>query len=293
MLEYSIDYSENRNAATHLWRKRSDGVRMKIDSGLEHLTELMKGGLQTPNAQQDSSDRQLVEDTLSGIDVHLPFDVSANWATLQCRRPSDIRRVTTLEAPERLHLFGSNLASVYHRLKNSVGPDHWQTTLELVQLGLGHDVRDVVIESVGEGKIRLAVDFGAARPIPAYALADGELTYLAFVGMIRLDKGRTLLAFDEPETHLHPALLSRVVGLLEDAAVNYPVILSTHSDQLLDCLTDPVKSLVVCDLDRDRKTKLKRLSPDQFAIWRNSFSGVGNIRAEGQLESILDQARVG
>jgi predicted ATPase len=110
------------------------------------------------------------------------------------------------------------------------------------------------------------------------------------VALIRLDDGRTLLAFDEPETHLHPALLARVVTLFEDAASRYPVVLSTHSDRLLDALPDPVASVVVSELDALHRTKLRRLDPEQFEKWRDDYLGVGDIRAESQLESILAES---
>jgi predicted ATPase len=110
------------------------------------------------------------------------------------------------------------------------------------------------------------------------------------VALIRLDDGRTLLAFDEPETHLHPALLARVVTLFEDAASRYPVVLSTHSDRLLDALPDPVASVVVSELDAQHRTKLRRLDPEQFDKWRDDYLGVGDIRAESQLESTLAES---
>jgi predicted ATPase len=232
----------------------------------------------------------LIQQTLAAIDVHVPFDVSAGWATRRYQRTSTVRGQDVLQPATRLELFGTNLANVYHTLKNEYGADHWRTTMELVQLGLGHDVSDVATSaSAGGGYVGLVVHFGSAR-VPAFSLADGELTYLAFVALVRLDAGRSLLAFDEPETHLHPALLARVVDLLEDAAQRYPVVISTHSDQLLDCLSDPVASVVVCELDRERCTRLRRLDPEQFDKWRENYRGVGSIRAEGQLRSILRQS---
>ena len=42
---------------------------------------------------------------------------------------------------------------------------------------------------------------------------------LAFVALVQLDEGRTCLTFDEPESHLHPALLGRVLQLFERAVL--------------------------------------------------------------------------
>jgi predicted ATPase len=56
--------------------------------------------------------------------------------------------------------------------------------------------------------------------------------------------------------------------LFDDAAGRYPVILSSHSDRLLDALVDPVASVVVCDLDANSQTHLRRLDAAQFERWR-------------------------
>jgi len=86
---------------------------------------------------------------------------------------------------------------------------------------------------------------------------------------------------DEPELHLHPALLARVVGLLEEAAEHAPVVLATHSDRLLDALTDPVASVVLCELDEQRAVRLRRPNAERLADWLEEYRGFGSIRAEG------------
>mgnify|MGYP003592898466 CR=1 FL=1 len=52
---------------------------------------------------------------------------------------------------------------------------------------------------------------------------------------------------DEPELHLHPGLLTRVVQFLAASAESHPVLLATHSDHLLDALTEPARSVRVCE----------------------------------------------
>lgn len=229
---------------------------------------------------------------LAGIDSHLPFDVAAMWGkrTRGSAEKSHIREPRLAEPGERLAMFGDNLVNVYQTLRNDKSRSHWQDTLDLIRLGLGTDIEDITVSAAGGGYTTLAVEFRSIGKIPALQLADGLLTYLAFVALIRLDEGRTLLAFDEPETHLHPALLARVVTLFEDAASRYPVVLSTHSDRLLDALPDPVASVVVSELDAKHRTNLRRLDPEQFEKWCDDYLGVGDIRAESQLESILAES---
>jgi len=75
--------------------------------------------------------------------------------------------------------------------------------------------------------------------VSARYLSNGTLTWLAFVALARLDNSTGLVAFDEPETHMHPALLRRVVGLFESISRERTVLLATQSDTLLDALEDP------------------------------------------------------
>ena len=117
--------------------------------------------------------------------------------------------------------------------------------------------------------------------MPAEYLSEGQLAYLAMIALCELSDRSSLLSFDEPELHLHPALLARVVMMLEELAQDLPVILATHSDRLLDGLSDPGTSVVLCDLDERGVTRLRRPNPESLASWLTDYQGVGRIRTEG------------
>lgn len=234
-----------------------------------------------------NEDIRTLAEALGGIEVHLPFYVSPSWAA----PPSDrrtARGITLIEPTTRLDRLGTNLVNAYQSLKNDFGIDHWKATLEDIRLGLGPAVRDVRLEAIpGGGHIALTLEIEHQGRVPAYSLADGVLSYLAFVALFRLDEGRTLLVFDEPEANLHPALLMRVLGMLEVMSDRYPVIIATHSDRLLDGLADPAQSVVVTELDERARTRLRRLDPDALRRWIGDYRGLGELRADGELSSIL------
>lgn len=235
-------------------------------------------------------DVELVADVLQGIDVHLPFQVTASWAASSPDRRG-VRGISLVEPTRRLDRFGLNLVNAYQSLKNDFGLDHWNETLEYIQLGLGHEIRDVRLEAIpGGGHMVLAIETRHQGRVPAFSLADGVLSYLAFVALFRLDEGRTLLAFDEPELHLHPGLLMRVLGLFETMSDRYPVVISTHSDRLLDGLSDPAGSVVVTELDENHRTRLRYLDPKQLEAWIADYNGLGGLRADGELISVLADA---
>lgn len=228
----------------------------------------------------------IVREACEGIDVHLPFRVSATWANRSTGQGSALRDPRIVEPGRRLELFGANLATVYQLLKNS-GAERWRETMELLRLGIGPELEDVSILVPGSGHIGLELELRGVGSVSAFHLADGHLAYLAFVALVQLDDGRSLLAFDEPEHHLHPGLLIRVVQLLERASTKYPVIIATHSDRLLDCLPDPATAVRVCELDSRHRTHLAQLDGAQLDKWLRRYNGLGQIRAQGQLRSVI------
>jgi predicted ATPase len=128
--------------------------------------------------------------------------------------------------------------------------------------------------------------------IPASSLADGVLAYLAFVALFRLPRPeRALLVFDEPDLHLHPELLARVLGFFEEMAEHHPVVLATHSDRLLDSLQRPQEAVRVCEIEQPAaRTRLRTLDVDALARWLADYRGLGDVRSAGYLPHVLADA---
>jgi predicted ATPase len=235
-----------------------------------------------------------VLDALKNIEVHLPFEVTAAWAARAHKRESVIRNATPLVVPERCEVFGSNLVSVYQHLRTRLGQGHWSDTMGFLRLGLGNDLEDVLTTVDASGNsMALALKWrGQDAPVHAFALADGVLSYLGFVAIARLPRpDRSLLVFDEPDLHLHPQLVTRVLHLLEEESESTTVLLATQSDRLLDALSDPVQSTRVCELSgKERVTVVRELDKEALDDWLQDYRGLGDLRAAGYLDAALGQA---
>ncbi len=228
-----------------------------------------------------------VVQALGGGRVHVPFDLRPGWLS---GSPSPMRTPARLAVANELDRLGNNLASCFHRLYNGSTLAAWERTIARVRLGLGEDVVAVRTPAVGPSQIELVIDFrGVPEPIPALSLSDGQLAYLAFVAMAELHAEHGFLAFDEPESHMHPELLVRVVWLLEEIAASCPVIVSTHSDRLLDALSEPAKSVVLCELDETRSTRLLRPDPAALDRWLKRYRGVGELRSQGYAPHVFQE----
>jgi predicted ATPase len=228
-------------------------------------------------------------DALRGIDVQLSFDTTARWAQRSRGAQSPLRGATTIEPADSLSRFGNNLASAFNSLRNDFSEPHWRETMDYVRLGLGQDVESINTRAdPGGGVIALRLKYaGLDAQVPAFSLSDGMLAYLCFVALYRLNTKKSLIAFDEPETHLHPELLMRVLGFFEEMAKERPVLLTTHSDRLLDGLSDPARSVVLCELDEHRATRLVRPDADALRDWLKDYRGLGDVRSAGHAASIL------
>ncbi len=224
---------------------------------------------------------------LRGIEVHLHFDTIAAWAARSYQFALSTRGSTFLQPADRLSLLGFNFPNAWAALKNR-SSTHWNETMALVRLGIGSDIDTVNVDpDAGGGNVAVSVRrVDMAEAIPASNLSDGQLSWLAFVAMARLNESRSLLAIDEPELHLHPSLLGRVVSLLAGLEGGAPVVLCTHSDRVLELIDDPVSAVRVCSLEGGRAT-VSRLDATELERWLKEFGDLGYLRASGYLHRVL------
>ncbi|OJH37847.1 AAA family ATPase [Cystobacter ferrugineus] len=233
---------------------------------------------------------QIIASHLKNIRVHIPFEVIPAWAARALDRKSALRGSIPFAPAKHLEKLGINLANSFHALKNNFGREEWNQTLEYVRLGLGNHIEDVTTwADPGGGNVGLSLKLkNLDQQIPSSQLSDGMLSYLAFVALFRLHDGvPSLIALDEPDLHLHPRLLMRVLDMFESMARRFPVLVSTHSDRLLDGLSEPARSVVLCELDERQATHLLRPNPRLLAKWLERYRGLGDIRGEGHEASVF------
>ncbi|MEO5365044.1 MAG: AAA family ATPase [Magnetococcus sp. WYHC-3] len=83
--------------------------------------------------------------------------------------------------------------------------------------------------------------------IPASRLSDGTMRFLCLLAVLCHPRPPPLVCIEEPEMGLHPDVLPMVAELLVDASSRTQVIVTTHSDILVDALTETPEAVVVCD----------------------------------------------
>jgi predicted ATPase len=156
-----------------------------------------------------------------------------------------------------------------------------KTKRRLVELlsEVAHGFNDVEVILEG-GRLQLYLTEGD-RNTPAHRLSDGTLRYLALVCVL-LDPGPAgLVLIEEPELGLHPDVLPVLRDLLVDASSRFQLIVTTHSTQLVDAMTDYPECVVICE-KHEGTTVLGRLDREEIERWRE-FGSLGTLWMSGRL----------
>ena len=117
--------------------------------------------------------------------------------------------------------------------------------------------------------------------IPATRLSDGTLRYLCLLAILCHPQPPPLICIEEPELGLHPDILPTVSRLLLEASERSQLIVTTHSDLLVDALTNEWWSIVVCE-KRDGQTVMRRLDEEKMAAWLEDYR-LGELWSSGEI----------
>ena len=117
--------------------------------------------------------------------------------------------------------------------------------------------------------------------IPATRLSDGTLRYLCLLAVLCHPQPPPLICIEEPELGLHPDILPTVSKLLLEASERSQLIVTTHSDMLVDALTNEWWSIVVCE-KRDGQTVMRRLDEEKMAAWLENYR-LGELWSSGEI----------
>ena len=182
---------------------------------------------------------------------------------------------STHERSDYLNEQGTNLAGV---LSNFVGENKRHLIGALRKLYEG--IEDVICPVTG-GTVAVRLEEGGDSTIPATRLSDGTLRYLCLLSVLLSPQPPPLVVIEEPELGLHPDLLPTLSDLLRSASKRTQLVVTTHSDVLVDALTDEPESVVICE-KHDGQTEMRRLERNDLAKWLENYR-LGELWTSGEL----------
>jgi predicted ATPase len=150
--------------------------------------------------------------------------------------------------------------------------------IELIgELAPGFD--DLVVVPEG-GSLQLYLTEGS-RSVPAHRLSDGTLRYLCLLAVLLDADPAPLVVIEEPELGLHPDMLPTLRDLMVSASAKTQLIVTTHSTQMVDAMTDHADSVLVCE-KKNGPSMVSRLSQEEVNRWREHGS-LGTLWMAGHL----------
>ena len=131
-----------------------------------------------------------------------------------------------------------------------------------------------------DNNVQIVLDEGDIA-VPATRLSEGTLRYLCLLAILCHPANSGLVCIEEPERGLHPDIISSLADVLRDASERMQIIVTTHSDILVDALTDVPGSVFVTE-KHDGQTTIERLSRAGLDIWLKKYS-LGELWTKGEI----------
>lgn len=172
---------------------------------------------------------------------------------------------------------GENLALLLSKLR---GNSRQAFVKSLQQIYDG--IEDFQVE-VGGGRADLfVVEQGAGeRYIPASRLSDGTLRYMMLAAILLDPQPPPLVVIEEPELGLHPDITLEIGRMLVEASQRTQLVVTTHSKDMVDTMSDYPSSVVVCE-KYDGESIFERLELKHLNKWLEKYS-LGKLWSAGDL----------
>lgn len=126
------------------------------------------------------------------------------------------------------------------------------------------------------------VEEGLRDPSSSFRLSDGTLKFLGILAILLNPSPQPLVCIDEPEAGLHADAIYLVAQAIVEASQRTQLIVTTHSDALIDALSDRPESVLVCENDAGSGTRFERLSRKRLKGWLDRYT-LGEIWRKGEI----------
>jgi predicted ATPase len=149
--------------------------------------------------------------------------------------PVRLRELQDPDTGDHLKPDGSNAAAVLKRLKEKDEEKYSRICRLLEKVVTG--VKGVEYRNIGQKEtIQFRQDVGSKHPwiFDALNMSDGTLRVLGILLAVYQTGQHSVIAIEEPEATVHPAVSDLLVEVLMDAANERQVLLTTHSPDILD-----------------------------------------------------------
>ena len=171
----------------------------------------------------------------------------------------------------------SNLGLMLNRLR----ADSRAKSDLLNHLQMFYEGAEDILTPIQGGLVDLRVEEKNGITISASRLSDGTLRWLSLLAILLHPEPPPLVCIEEPELGLHPDMIKPLADLLTAAAERMQLIVTTHSDSLVDRLSVDQTAIIVCE-KHEGSTTLKRLDSESLSEWLKRYT-LGQLWRTGEI----------
>jgi len=236
------------------------------------------------NIPGDNSDGQsLLVKEASGKDHDAQYskpvyDAISSWKIYHFHDTSEeapMRNEEIVQDNKTLRFNASNIAPFLLKLKNE-DEETYEEILQSCKLVIPY-LNDFLldVERLGRKKtVELSWKAkGSDYPMQPYHFSDGSIRFICLATALLQPDPPSSLIIDEPELGLHPAAISILAELIQNASKRTQLIVATQSPALIDNFS--VEDVVVVNRKRGAST-FERLNEEDYRAWLESYS-VGEL----------------
>ncbi len=205
-----------------------------------------------------------------------------SWAAASTERAS-ARDAMVISTESYVSREGIGLANALYNLQTEHA-DAWAKLERAFRAEFPFVKRLVFPPDPGGSRISFAVEDErfSGRRVFASEMSDGMIVFLCLLSLVLHPVQRAALALDEPDAHLHPSALRRLMALASEPNSRRRLIIVTHSNALLDELRDPVESIRVVEVT-PQGARIRRLDAESLKAWRAEYT-LSELRQTGLLD---------
>ena len=213
------------------------------------------------------------------------FLVALAFSSILFYRGGNVGRDALVRFPQKPDSFqgflledASNLSLILSKLRNQ--PDAKSEILD--RLRDFYPLVEDFTPDLSGGTVQIFFhEKGLHHPVPATRLSDGTLRYLCLLAVLCDPDPSPVVCIEEPELGLHPDIIPEVAKLLVEASARSQIFVTTHSDILIDALTDVPEAVIVCE-KVDAATQLRRLDANELKPWLEKYR-LGELWTSGEI----------
>jgi len=181
---------------------------------------------------------------------------------------SAIRKPMLPTSGKRLSPNGSNLPQILNTIKIEYKQSYQDIVCRLNEVNPNFSGFD--FNYIG-GNIELMLDEKNLNcSIHVSSISDGTLRYLCLLAILCNPNRGSLVCIEEPETGLHPDMITGIGKLIDEVSTKSNIIFSTHSARLLNSFE--VENIRVIEKDENNASIIFQYTSKDFEGWYEEFS---------------------